>query len=445
MPPIPLGLNAYRRQANFQPEVELVNLFMEEDKSGASPDKFARIMRPGLDSYAAEGSGATRGVYVQQGLFGGDLFKVVGANLYEGSTSLGTIAGSDNVAWAASIDRLFVLAGGVIHQTDGVSVGTVAMPDDAPGYPVDIDSLNSYVLIACSDGSIYWIVPGEATIDPLNFVTAESAPDGLVAGRRLESEMFFFGTGSTEMWQLTGDADAPFQKAIGRQYERGARDRDSVRRFDNSILWVGDNNNVYRAGAQPEVVADEGISERIRKASGPTSAIVFSFDRHEFYALRIPGQGTFPFDASTRQWCRWKSADQTEWEPHVCASTADDVYLGSAAGNAVLTLNPDSATDQGVPIEWTVTGTVAMLGRPQRNDSIAIGVGCQEDCTIRLRWHDAREQYPEYYEELEARAPADMVNMYRMGSIEPPFRTFELSGNDGVRVRISGAATEAWQ
>lgn len=445
MPPIPLGLRAYRRQANFQPEVEMVNLFMEEDKSGASPDKFARIMRPGLDLSATLSGGATRGIYIQQGLLSGDRFEVAGETLYRNEAPIGTVAGSDRVAWAASIGLLFVLGGTTIHYTDGASVNSIAMPNDAAGYPVDIDSLNSYVLISCSDGSIYWIVPGETTIDPLNFVTAESAPDGLVAGRRLESEMFFFGQSSVEPWQLTGDADAPFQKAIGRQYERGARDRDSVRRFDNSIIWVGENNNVYRAGAQPEVVADEGISERIRKATGETSAFVFNVDRHEFYALRIPGQGTFLLDASTREWCRWKSDGLTEWAPHVCATTSDEVYLGSAVDGRVWTMAPDSALDEMTPIEWVVTGNLPMLGRPQRNDSMAIGVGCEQDCTIRVRWHDAREAFPAYYEELEARAPADMVNLYRMGSIDPPFRAFEVSGNDGVRVRISGAATEAWQ
>lgn len=445
MPPIPLGLLAYRRQANFQPEVELVNLFLEEDKSGASPDKWARILRPGLSSFSTHGPGIVRGLYVQQNFLAGSIFKVVGEYLYRGDTAIGSVPGTDRVAWATGVDRLFVLGNSTIYATDGATTTIVSLPDDAAGYPVDIDSLNSYVFISCSDGSIYWIVPGETTVDPLNFVTAESAPDGLVAGRRLESEIFFFGQNSTEPWQITGDADAPIQKAIGRQYERGARDRDSVRRFDNSLLWVGENNNVYRAGAQPEVVADEGVSERIRKATGETSAIVFNVDRHEFYALLIPGQGTFLLDASTRQWCRWKSAGMKEWEPHVAASSADDVYLGSSSANKVWTLAPDSAEDDGVAIEWRVTGNLPMLGRPQRNDSMAIGVGCEADCLVRVRWHDARDSFPDYYEELEARAPADMVNLYRMGSIEPPFRTYEVSGNDGVRVRISGAATEAWQ
>lgn len=445
MPAIPLGQKAYRRLANFQPEVELINMFLEADESGASVERFDRIMRPGLSlSYNWSASNG-RGIYTQKGVLSGSLMQVAGSRLFRDGTNLGSIAGTDSVAWAASINNLFILGGGIIHHTDGASVATVAMPNDAGGVPVDIDSLNSYVLISLSNGRIYWIVPGETTVDALNFVNAESAPDGLVAGRRLESEMFFFGETSVEPWQLTGDADAPFQKALGRQYERGAKDRDSVRRFDNSIVWVGENNNVYRASTQPEVVADEGISERIRKASGPTSALTISFDRHEFYALRIPGQGTFLLDASTRQWCRWKSASSTEWAPAYSTSRDSINYVAAMADGRIWRLDPDSAFDEAVPIEWTVTGNVASLGPPQRNDSMSVTVGASADTIIRVRWHDAREPFPDYYEELEARAPADVVNLYRMGSIEPPFRTFEVSGNEGVRVRISGAATEAWQ
>lgn len=444
MPSIPLGIKAYRRLANFQPEVQLLNLFLEADDSGASPDQFARIMRPGLDLSRIIGTGPTRGIYSQKGIFGGDLMKVVGSMLFRGASPLGSIGGTDNVAWAASIARLFILGGGVIYQTDGTSLSVVDIPNDTGGAAVDIDSLNSYVFISFSNGRIYWIVPGETTIDPLNFVNAESAPDGLVAGRRLESEMFFFGQTSVEPWQLTGDSDAPIQKALGRQYERGARDRDSVRRFDNSIIWVGENNNVYRASAQPEVVGDEGISERIRRATGPTSALTIIFDRHEFYALRIPGEGTFLLDAATRQWCRWKTALLTEWEPAFSVSIDSVNFLAPTTDGRVWALNPDSAHDDGVDIEWVVTGNSAILGRPQRNDSIAISIGCATDTVIGVRWHDAREEFPEYYEELVARAPADVACLYRMGSISPPFRTFEVSGK-GVRVRISGAATEAWQ
>ena len=443
MPAIPLGVNAYLRQANFQPEVELVNLYMERDDSGASPDKLARIMRPGLASRTALGTGQVRGIFRQANFINSSFFRVTGGTLYRDNSEIGAVAGTDRVAWAASINTLFVLAGGVIYYTDGYSLNIVGLP--GPSTPMDIDSLNSYVFISCSDGTIYWIVPGETAIDALNFVTAESSPDGLIAGRRLEGEMFFCGQNSIEPWQLTGDPDAPIQKAIGRQYERGIKSRDTLRRFDNSLVWVGENNIVYRAGAQPEAISDEGLSERIRKSTGDLSALTFFVDRHEFYVLRITGQGSFAFDASTKSWCRFQTSGILEWSPHVAVSDSIGVIFGCATDADTWDMMADSAFDDAQPIEWTVSGNLAMLGRPQRNDSMAIGVGCSADCTIRVRWHDAREEYPDYFEELEARAPVDMVNLYRMGSIEPPYRAYQISGNDGVRVRISGAATEAWQ
>lgn len=445
MPTIPLGLKAYERQASFQPEVELVNLFIEKDDSGASPDQVCRIMRPGLADRSQIGDGPIRGMFRQDNFLAGAEFVISGGTLYKNGTALGSIAGSGLTPFAPSIDRLFILGGSTIYHTDGASLGTVALPDDAEGVAVDIDTLNSYVLVSCSDGTVYWIVPGEITIDPLDFVTAESSPDGLIAGRRIESEIFFMGQSSTEPWQLTGDFNAPFQKAVGRQYDRGARSRDTVRRFDNSLLWVGDNGNVYRAGTQPQVVSDEALAERIRKATGPLSAMVFGFDRHEVYALRIPGQGTFVYDASMPAWSRYTSAGEDEWEPQVAIYDNQGVSFGSAVDGQTWDMAPDSAYDGTDPIEWKVTGTVAVMGRPARNDSMAVSVGCGDDCTVRLRWRDAREDFPDYYEELDVRAPADVATMYRMGSISPPFRTFELSGNDGVRIRISGAATEAWQ
>lgn len=442
---IPLGTKAYRRQASFEPEVELVNMLIERDQSASTVDPVARVMRPGSATIETDGTGATRGIFRQTGLLGGDRFKVVGSSLYRETTFVGSVGGPDLIAWATSIERLFMLSGETIYHYDGVTLGTVPLPDDAAGVAVDIDTLNSYVFVSCSDGTIYWIVPGETEIDPVNFVTAESAPDGLLAGRRLESEIFFFGGSSVEPWQLTGDQDAPIQKAIGRQYERGCLHRDTVRRFDNSIHWVDENGNVCRAGAQPEIVADEGISERIRKRTADLSAMTFSWDRHALYVLRIPGQGSFLFDASTKEWGRFTSAASDMWAPHVAVSDEEGTFFGSAASSAVIQISSESGFDDDAPIEWRITGNVAVVGRPKRNDSFSVGVGCADDCTVRLRWRDADQPFPEYYEELQARAPADQPTMYRMGSISPPYRSFELSGVDGVRVRISNADTEAWQ
>lgn len=449
MPAIPLGINAYARSNAFQPEVELVNLVLEEDKSGASPDKVMRVQRPGLADYLNL-SGGLRGIFQTDNVLSGAWFAAHGGTLsriYPEQQVIGAIPGSGIVASAATFDAWFVLAGGVVKRWDGTTLSSIALPDDYDGFPVDIETINSYLIIACSTGRFYWLVPGETTIDPLDFATAESSPDGLLSVRRLVDELFFGGAVSIEPWQPTGDQDAPFQKAAGRQLERGVLSRDSVRRFDNSILWVGEDKVVYRLGSVPTRISDHGIEERLRDCPGAPSAWTFGADGHKYYALRIPEQGTFVYDVATGgTWSEFASVGRAEWAPFVGASSTTMTLAGDSASGAVWRVDASLATDAGVAQRRAVTGSVPLQGRGPRNDSFSLGVGCSDDCLVKVRWRDGNDPFPNFYEELEAEAGANIVNLYRLGALDQPFRHFEVEVTDPVLVRISGAVVnEAFQ
>jgi hypothetical protein len=448
MPAVPLGLKSYKRGNAFQPEVELVNLVIEEDESGASPDKVMRIQRPGLvDSLTL--SGRIRGIEQTENVLNGDWFGVHGgtfSRVYPSYFDIGTVAGSDPVAFAATFDAQFTLAGGIVYRWDGVAFTTIALPGDFDGYPVDIETLNSYLIIACNTGRFYWLAPGSVIVDPLDFATAESSPDGLKSVRRLVDELFFGGTISIEPWQPTGELDAPFQKAGGRQFERGVLARDTMRRFDNSLLWVGDDGIVYRVGSVPTRVSDFGIEERLRKRSGDPSAWTFGADGHKYYALRIPGQGTFVFDASSGQWSEFRTQFRAEWAPYVGASSPSMTLAGDDTSGKIWRVDPGVALDGTLMIERRVTGSVPMTGRGPRNDSFSLGIGCSEDCAVNIRWKDGNDDYPAFAETLQAEAGANILNLYRLGAFDKPFRTFEVSITDPGMIRISGAlVNEAWQ
>lgn len=444
---VPLGVGAYRRTNSFQPDVELLNLVMEKDDSGASPDKFFRVQRPGYTSYATL-PGPTKGLFRQDGVFDGSTFGVANGTLHfvdEGSvTNLGAVTPDSVAAFAPGIDNLGIVTAPDFYIYDGTTVALKTIPDSNTA--VDIDQINSYQIIACPTGRFYWLEPGQTTIDPLNFATAESAPDGLVAVRRLVDELWFFGVSSIEVWQATGDSDAPFQRAGGRQYERGCLFRDTVRRFDNAIVWVGEDNIVYRTSNSPLDIGSPWLSERIAARGGDLSAFVFGFDDHKLYVLRIPGQGSFAYDASTQSWSEFGSAARDEWLPHVATDLPISTLLGDATSGAVWRLDTQSATDAGQTITRRVSGSVPVQGRPTATPNISLGIGCSADCTVNIRWKDGRDDFPIYFEEMEARAPADIVNIYRTGRAEQPFRTFEVMIDDPVIVRISGMLTgEAWQ
>lgn len=443
MPQIPLGLKAYKRTDGFVPEVRLVNMYLEKDESGISPDGTLRITRPGL-AVRSMFPGPIRGLNLTMPT--GEVIAVSGSSAYRSGINIGPIAGVGITPMVATAFVHAIIGEQTLYiYTD--TLNAVDIPPDPftgePQFAQDVDQLNQYVIVLLTNGRFYWILPGESAIDPLNFATAESSADGGVSIRRIGDEFWIFGGSSIEPWQSTGDPDAPFQRASGRVYERGCLSRDTVKRFDNSVMWVSEDGQVCRGGAVPQVVSDSGLAERIRKRTGDLSAWILPFDGHEFYVLRIVGQGTFAYDAQTQSWCQFASSGYDIWRPAVSTEVGELSLVGDSETGAVWQID-GSGDDAGTPIEWTLTGTVGLMGRTPRNDSLSVGIGCAQDCTVRVRWRDGQDDYPAYYDELGARAPFDVCSLYRLGQPLQPYRSVEFSGL--TRVRVAGAvANEGWR
>jgi hypothetical protein len=448
MPPVPLALNAYKRTDAFQPESLCVNFYLEKDESGASPDNIMRLQRPALTRYMIT-TGAVRGIYQQDGVLDGTQFGVWGTNLYSftasASTSIGSIGGTGRVPFAANYEKLFLLSGTTAYEYDGSDLSAIAMPDDREVQ--DIDTLNNFLLLACADGRWYWLEPGSGTVDALHFFTAESAPDGLVAVKSLGDEFFLFGRSTIEPWQPTGDSDAPFLRAGGRTFARGCIARDAVKRFDNSIIWPGDDGIIYRLGNVPQRISDHSIEERIRKRTGELSAMILEHDGHKFYVLKIPGQGSFVYDPASPVNGVWPEFRWAQGSPHVSTAIADGTWLvGDETQSRIYSFDPDSNDDDGAVMSRQLTGTLAFMGRSGKQGSLSIGTGSSDDFTLHVRWKDAQDDYPAHYEDIAARAAMDVVSLYRLGTPDQPYRTFELLIEDDVKVRISGAmANEGWR
>jgi len=442
MPIVPLGLKSYQRTDGFVPETILRNLYVEKDESGISPDGTLRIQRPGLTRTRTLGSGPIRGMDYRVST--DEDLAVSGGQLYAAGIAKGAIAGT-GITPMVGTTFVYAILGGSALYLYGTTIATLALPDDA-GTVVDIEQINQYLLILTRSGKFYWMVPGATTVDPLDFATAEFSPDKAVAIRRVGDEFWIFSEDTIEPWQSTGDVDAPFQRVTGRIYERGCLARDTVKRFDNSVMWVSNDGEVCRGGAVPQVVSDNGIAERIRKKGGDLSAWVFGLDGHKFYVLNIPGQGSFAYDASTQAWSEFATSGRTEWDARVGYDRQGSVFCGSSVDGAVWRLDPANGTDDGRMIEKVITGTIALFGKPQRNDNISVGMGASGDTTIRIRWKDGQDDYPDYYDVLDVRAPFDVCSLYRLGRPEQPYRTVEISHVGPERIRLAGAAAnQAWR
>lgn len=446
MPAIPLGIGAYRRADAFQPEVELENLYLEEDKSGGSPDQFMRLQRPGLVEWGMLGASADA-LLSEQGVFDGAVFAVAAARLWQVGagtvTELGNLApGRANLVAAKGV--VAALAGGDVWRWDGSALSALPLPDDEPA--ADICQINGYLVIVTPRGRVYWLVPGATSIDPLDFATAESAPDGLVGCESLGSEIYLFGHRTIEPWQPTGDADAPFMPAMGRIMQRGCLAADTIARFDNSLLWVGDDRVLYRADAVPQRVSDHGIEERLRKATALPAASVFQSNGHLFYVLDIPGEGSFALDAATRQWSRFTSPGSEMWRAQHHIDGVPGRLAADRSTGVLWRLAEGVSRDGETVFVRRATGIVPFQTLPPRNDSLSLGIGAAADTEVVIEWRDADEAWPTQAEAFPVRAGSDVVSVYRLGRPHQPYRIVRITSATDVAVRYSGmVANEAWQ
>jgi hypothetical protein len=459
MPAVPLGTQAYSRTASSTPDTRLVNLYIEKDESGSSADGLFRLQRPGLTRIAAD-LGPIRAVYQSDNTISNIPVIVAGDQWFrldgEDRIAIGDVEDDgDTCRIVATFERLGLVSAGKFYIWDGEAVTIVQQRDkedaDSAGITltdldpiIDADVLNGYFILATSNGKFYWLVPGETSVNALNFATAEALPDGCIAVRRLRDDLFFFGQNSIEVWQATGDSDLTFQRAAGRLIDRGCSSRESVAIFDNSLTWAGDDGIIYKMSDVPQRISTFGIEERIKDAIDLCSGWVFTSLGHKFYTLRIPGIGTYAFDAATQMWSEFASAGADTWLPHCGQDTATGTIAGDIWGK-LYRLDSDSSLDDGAPFLRLVSGTVTLPARPQQNSSLAIGVGSDGPATFLLRWNDPRRGWSQTVD-LLARGEGDILNAWRLGVARAPSRTFEVSTLAPTVIRITGAvANEAWR
>lgn len=156
------------------------------------------------------------------------------------------------------------LTGGGTNQ-----VYQVQMPDGVGA--IDVATVASYVIVIPTQsdgyqGKFYWIPPGETTVDPLDFATAESAPDGLNGVEAFGDQFWLTGESTTEVWFPSGDPNAPMQRLRGVVFDRGAWQDTAVAINETLVIVDADGGVFLIRGGAPQRVSRPDIEEQIRKA-----------------------------------------------------------------------------------------------------------------------------------------------------------------------------------
>jgi hypothetical protein len=456
MPAALLGTTYDKRVVGKLPPVRLINRYVESATSNQVTG-VAILPRPGLVLSDTVGT-MQRGVFREDGLFSGDLFCVSLTTLYRDGVAvpfgggLTAIAGTDLIRWAGTdlVQGLFFVSGGSLYLYDGTDVRTVTVPDSYAA--TDVTEINGYIVVQAGGiGRRYFIRPGEITIDPLDFFTAESSPDNSVATIATASELWLFDSESAEVWLPTGNSDLPFQRYQGRIFSRGATSRDSVLMFDNTIFFVGEDNEqgriAYRAADVPQRISTTAIEEKFRLADADLSAIAFILDGHALYLVSC-SQGTFAFDVSTGAWSEWQSYGLDRFRGHVAvASAGSPVVFGDSESGKLFTLDPTVGNDDGDPIYRVVGGGVPTVKRASIDNLwVQCNTGYSSDPEalpiIRLRtsrdggntWGDEKQANLGFMGQYNKR-----VFWTRLGQFRSPGCLFEIIDSDNVQTTLQYA------
>lgn len=158
--------------------------------------------------------------------------------------------------------------GGTLSGGGSPELREVYVPDDNGA--ISVAHINSYVIVvpvqgADIKGRFYWINPGENTIDPLDFATAERNPDGVNQVVVFGDMFWLLGENTTEPWITAGDASAPMQRYQGILFDRGSWEGTAVQVKDSLIVADEDGAVFQIAGGQTRISRPD-IEERIRHA-----------------------------------------------------------------------------------------------------------------------------------------------------------------------------------
>lgn len=172
--------------------------------------------------------------------------------------------------------------GGAISWTNGATMTgggspttqQVMMPDDVGA--IDVAVINSFVIVIPVQtdgyqGRFYWIQPGETTVDPLDFATAERSPDAVLGVQVFGDQFWLPGETTTEVWYVAGgnaaDPTAPvMQRLQGVVLDRGSWQNTSKALHESMILVDADGGVFLVQGGTPKRISTPDIEEEIRNA-----------------------------------------------------------------------------------------------------------------------------------------------------------------------------------
>ena len=335
---------------------------------------------PGLNLFNNLGASPTRGMHwfeafnilcvVQRG----NLFIVAA----DGTSTMYTLSATDISGYVSMANngnygslgkQLCIATGTAVYIYDAVTHAiTNVLTTGASPIPYAADTvtfLDGYFIANRINSGQFYISTAYDGLswDGLNFATAESNPDNLVAVVADKGYLALFGTSSVELWANTGEALFPFSRVQGAPTNSGLASRWSLSYANGFSTGLFRNKQgalsiCQLQGYQVTPISSTDIDYIINNYNTPTNCVGFGYylNGRPFYQITfIEDQKTWLYDFSSGAWSQLKSWGISRHTADLGCSFDTKFIVSDYNDGQLYILDPDVFTDNGQPIERELT------------------------------------------------------------------------------------------
>tara|TARA_R100000093_G_C1945501_1_gene74280 strand:+ start:4120 stop:5535 length:1416 start_codon:yes stop_codon:yes gene_type:complete len=287
---------------------ELYNGYIDE---GGSSIRF-----PGLQDFVDLGTGSNK---FNQGIYWWDYKKIFIAvndgRVFKITDKVGTfteitgdkLGGNNRVVFTDNGSTLVMANGGKMVFTDGTTNTSFIGDTDAPTAVSHVSFLDQYILAIENETGKLWHseVNDYSNWGALNFVSAESLPDKLVAMTAFYREIYLLGTQSTEVFY--NDETTPFSRLSGGFTQRGCIAGNTLVRADNTLFWLDEDRRFVRLEGRTPKIMSTPFDKLISTFATVTDAVAddVTVEGKNFYIIHFPTEDeTICYDYFLNSWSR---------------------------------------------------------------------------------------------------------------------------------------------
>lgn len=371
-------------------------------------------------------------------------------------TPLGDIDIRNHVSWAENgVHVVFVDGRKGYYYSEATGLQELSGDGWYPSNSVTFQD-NYFIFNRTDTGQFFISRLISVEFDPLDFATAEGAPDDTLAVLSDHRQLWVFGEQSVEFWYNSGDVDFPFARMQGAFIERGILAPATAAKINNVVLWLGDDGKVYLGNsANPQRVSNHALEYHVGRADATdANAYTYTDEGHVFYVLNLPKVNqTWCYDLTTGLWHRRSHVNYGMHNASCYSRAFDRHLLGDAFGGQVLESHLDYYTDGNQQIQRVAESIQFHVNRDRLScHSVELDMETGhgkakdekgQDPQAMLQWSDdgGESWSNEYF------APLGKIGEYlsrviwrRLGQFRQ--RTFKVTITEPVKVVILGAFVE---